>query len=340
MLLDFFSTDIHGKAEPNARRGTSPATQPLGSLVCAAQPAAAHGVAAPQFHVPLNCLGGTRMARQVWCCCGNVHTESTRSSDGVGLHLAESEDFLFATAVADERLSIERQSLACYMALLQALRTRRKPHPLRIWNYLAGINEIEAGVERYRSFNSGRRQAFRELGCTVAEGAPAACALGMRHGPLQIAILGSKRPPVSIENPRQTSAYHYPEQYGIDPPIFSRAAWFAQPAGAGLLLISGTASIVGHRTVHVGDVMAQAQESVKNIRGLLDVAHQKAGAPLWRPADLSGRVYLRHAADYPRVRAHLESLGMHDFCYVEADICRSDLLVEIEAEAQAAAHAG
>ncbi|HEY1392656.1 MAG TPA: endoribonuclease L-PSP [Methylibium sp.] len=334
MPLVFSNTDIHGKAESQNGHDALPATQPLGSLVHAIQPAA-HAAAAPEFHVPMNCLTGEDKARQIWRAAGSLHTESTRSSGGVELALAESEDFLFVTAEADADLPIEQQSFTCYTALLQTLRAHRKPHPLRIWNYITRINEAEGGVERYKSFNSGRRQAFRNLGFTVSEGAPAACALGKQHGPLQIAILAARRPPVPIENPRQTSAYHYPNQYGIDPPIFSRAAWFQQAEGAGLLLISGTASIVGHQTLHLGDVMAQAEETVKNLQSLLDVAHRKAGAPLWRLADLKGRVYVRRAADYPRVKAYLESLGMHDFSYHEADVCRSELLVEIEAEGQA-----
>ncbi|MEK9802294.1 MAG: hypothetical protein VW475_02675 [Curvibacter sp.] len=43
---------------------------------------------------------------------------------------------------------------------------------------------------------------------------------------------------------------------------------------------------------------------------------------------------MRHAEDYPAIRAGLESRGLRDFCYLQADICRSELLVEIEAEGQ------
>ena len=50
-------------------------------------------------------------------------------------------------------------------------------------------------------------------------------------------------------------------------------------------------------------------------------------------ADLK-RALVLHAHDYPVVRACLEARGLRGFCYLQAAVGRSDLLVEIEAEAQ------
>jgi enamine deaminase RidA (YjgF/YER057c/UK114 family) len=112
-----------------------------------------------------------------------------------------------------------------------------------------------------------------------------------------------------------------------------------QPSGSDLLFVSGTASIVGHQTLHPGDTLAQLKESVRNIEAVLEHANQRAGRHLWHLQELKGRVYLRNAEDYSLARDHLLSLGLSQFCFVQADICRKDLLVEIEAEGQHA-HAG
>jgi hypothetical protein len=52
-------------------------------------------------------------------------------------------------------------------------------------------------------------------------------------------------------------------------------------------------------------------------------------------AELRYRAYLRHAHDYPRVQGILEKLLGADAAvvYVHADICRAELLIEVEAMA-------
>jgi enamine deaminase RidA (YjgF/YER057c/UK114 family) len=324
-MLEFLNT---ASAPAHARQ-----SRVLGSLQMSTTPDARGGsrFAAPQIQVPMRSLDAHAPAWQIWQTQGPVRVAESVEVDGVSLQLAQDDAFLFATAHADPSEPVEAQSHRAYRVLLQRLRAHGKPHPLRIWNYIPHINAAEQGVERYRAFNSGRYRAFRELRYSVADGAPAACALGTHQGQLQIAILSGQRPPAAIENPRQISAYHYPEQYGVNPPLFSRAARYRQPNGADLLLISGTASIVGHASLHPGDVVEQTQESLRNIEALLSVA-AGPGAAAWRLPDLSGRVYLRHAQDFAAVRACLVAKGMNRFSYVEADICRSDLLVEIEAE--------
>lgn len=288
----------------------------------------------PLFQVPMVCLGGAQYAQQWWCVGGEPPTVATQTVNGLTVTWAQTADFLFACVSIPTSMPVAQQSFDAYQTLLQTAQTQGKPHLLRIWNYLPHITEPENGVERYRLFNLGRKDAFRAQNYTLAEGAPAACALGTHSGPFQVAILAGNRPGITIENPRQVSSYHYPKQYGEDPPIFSRAAWLPQHAGEDVLFISGTASIVGHQTLHGGDVLAQTQESIRNIQALLQSANGKAGTGQWQLDRLRGCVYIRHAADYPVVLACLLAHGMTDFCFMQADICRNDLLVEIEAEGQ------
>ena len=285
------------------------------------------------LQAPMVCLGGEQHLRQWWGVDAPVAAHRG-ASGGIEVACRQTDEFLFATVSLPED-SLEEQSLRAYRALLVTLRDRGCPHLLRIWNFVPRINASDGGVERYQLFNTGRRNAFRESGYTLSDGAPAACALGTQFGGLRIAVLAGTRPAVVIENPRQVSSYHYPKQYGSDAPIFSRAAWLQQPSGDDLLFVSGTASIVGHQTLHGGDTLAQVKESVRNVEAVLRSANQRAGVQLWNLPGLKGRVYIRHAADYPLVREYLLAQGMTQFCFLEADICREDLLVEIEAEGQA-----
>ena len=184
--------------------------------------------------------------------------------------------------------------------------------------------------------SAGRQQAFTKAGRSAFDGAPAACALGTAAGPLRVYFLAGTKPPFAIENPRQVSAYRYPDRYGPRSPTFSRAALIDAGDGRQALFISGTASIIGHETVHVGDVRRQTEESLVNIGAVLGAAAAGAGGPI----DVQGltcTVYLRHAADLPVVREVFErhvgadSRAARDAVYLRADICRADLLVEIEA---------
>ena len=55
-------------------------------------------------------------------------------------------------------------------------------------------------------------------------------------------------------------------------------------------------------------------------------------SPAFVLSELCYRVYIRHADDFPKVRAALlPLLGAAEVVYVQADICRHDLLLEIEA---------
>ena len=139
---------------------------------------------------------------------------------------------------------------------------------------------------------------------------------------------------VPVENPRQVSAWRYPSQYGPRAPTFSRAA-LAYPKGQEALFVSGTASIVGHETLHAGDVAAQCRETVRNLECVVQEANRLARSrPPFALAGMTHRAYVRHARDADAVQRTLQPLlGGAPLVCVQADICRSDLLVEVESQA-------
>ena len=220
---------------------------------------------------------------------------------------------------------------SAYRQIFALLEAQDFPYLWRTWNYLPRIHATECGLERYRQFNIGRHQAFVAFERPVA-GSPVACALGVPHGPLSIAFMAGRRPAHQIENPRQVSAFAYPAEYGPRSPTFTRAATINNGNNE-VLFISGTASIVGHATLHHGDVIAQTRETVANLAILIEQANLRHPTAPYALQDLIYRVYVRHAHDYPLVRTTLEQLvgNAIEAAYLQADVCRTDLLVEIEA---------
>jgi len=239
-----------------------------------------------------------------------------------------------AFASAEECSPLQAASQEAYRRIFRLLDAQGLPHLWRVWNYLADINGESHGLERYRQFNIGRQDAFLEGHRGATGNVPAACAIGLAGGPLSIAFMAGDQPAVPVENPRQVSAYNYPADYGPRSPTFSRAALVYLP-GQEILFVSGTASIVGHQTVHADDVVGQTREALANVAAVVAEASRVCRTTVYALAELSYRVYVRHAADFPRVRETLQPLigTAAEIVYVQADICRHDLLLEIEAMA-------
>jgi chorismate lyase / 3-hydroxybenzoate synthase len=251
------------------------------------------------------------------------------------VHYRCSEDLLFGCLSIAEvgTEALLRAAEAAYEEIFAVLEATQHRQLIRIWNYVPEINVAAGGEERYRLFNSARQSAFLKSGRAImGSSVPAACALGSPAGaPICLYFLAARRASKTIENPRQTSAYHYPLKFGKHSPIFSRACIFGGPQHANLF-ISGTSSIVGHETVHQGDAEAQTRETLTNINSLLDEANRISGRNSYAMQTLKLKVYVRHPADLRAIQATLSREPLVDSpLYLQADICREDLLMEIEA---------
>ncbi len=135
-----------------------------------------------------------------------------------------------------------------------------------------------------------------------------------------------------IENPRQTSAYRYPPKFGLHSPSFSRACVLSESEGTNLF-VSGTASIVGHETLHRGDVSAQTRETLANLGALLEEANRVVGARRYSLDGLKFKVYVRRPRDLEAIQEALSASlrPAAPILYLQADVCREELLMEIEA---------
>jgi enamine deaminase RidA (YjgF/YER057c/UK114 family) len=282
----------------------------------------------PGIAVDMATLGEVNDICEIWHCGEKLHTGEL---DGIRYRCGD--NLLFGCLARPASADLQAQTTAAYNAIFSLLAAQDYSTVLRFWNYFPAINRESGGLERYRQFNAGRQDAFLAHGHSVIGNVPAACALGSASGNLNIAFLAMRGDVHGIENPRQVSAYHYPSQYGPRSPTFSRAG-LTRLSGHDMLFVSGTASIVGHQTCHAGDVLAQARESMTNVAAVLEVTNSRIDTP-FRLADLAYKVYLRRAEDFEPVRACLEEFvgAPITSVYLLADICRSDLLVEIEASA-------
>jgi chorismate lyase/3-hydroxybenzoate synthase len=218
-----------------------------------------------------------------------------------------------------------------YARLTAFMRDSGTPHLLRIWNYLDAITQGDGDAERYRQFCVGRA---RGLGSFDAAMLPAATAIGRCDDArvLQIYWLAAAAAGTPVENPRQISAYRYPRAYGPQPPSFARA--MLPPTATRLpLLLSGTASVVGHASQHADALLAQIDETFANFDALLDAARQSQPAlPAAFGPGTRLKVYVRDRSDLDIVAAALQARfgDRVPRIVLHAAICRRELCVEID----------
>lgn len=231
---------------------------------------------------------------------------------------------LSGVLLADIGLPLETAAERLFNRLFSLLDGR---HIRRIWGFVPAINRRVDGRENYLAFNAGRHRAFTRLLGGIAPGTlPASSALGIEGDRLGLAFSAGAGGVTLFENPLQVPSCCYPERYGNLPPLFARGAR-AENACDGIWHLSGTASIQGADTIG-NDISRQIATTIENTRVLLD--------RMAVPSDLPGcwKVFLRHAADLETVCAAIGQAwpsAAHQWLYLRADICRADLLVEIEA---------
>lgn len=264
------------------------------------------------------------------CRYGQFHDIAFCSTNTLLFGVIEIDEAALNIGSDESRLRVAADK--AYRQIFSLLDAEGFGHLWRTWNYMADIHGEECGLERYRQFNIGRHDAFVGCGKPV-DRSPAASALGTRDGLFSVAFIAGRVAPARIENPRQVSAFDYPAQYGPCSPTFTRAATVSVD-NYEALFISGTASIVGHETLHRDDVVAQTRETIANLLALLEQTNNKSSrSARFELPHLNYRVYIRHANDFAKVHAVLnEAIGAPlQATYVQADICRQDLLIEIEA---------
>ncbi len=230
---------------------------------------------------------------------------------------------------------------------------------IRTWIYERDLLKTENGSQRYQLLNDARSEFFNtgDNGKKIHFGRnfrnlirdpqlkeeilpPASTGIGMSGGTfvMECLALSTTRNDVSItplENPDQVPAHKYSKKVlrkgrseeEKTSPMFSRGM-VVNIGGYKMTLISGTASIKGPKTVHKRSVKKQTKTTIENILRVIE----QAGASL---ADIPQlRVYIKNSKHYKAIRKIVEERFPGKACvYLIADVCRDNLLVEIEAVA-------
>ncbi len=217
---------------------------------------------------------------------------------------------------------------------------------VRSWNFIPDINSSGSGaMENYRVFCKGRSKAFEKSGIDAIQ-FPAATGVGSHANNIYGYIWASKSDKcINMENSLQMPAYKYPKQYGPRSPSFARGTIFSyhsekkDHAGNKLttFLLSGTASIRNHKTLYPGDILKQVNTTIENITYLIseeNFLYNKIKPVKYHLNDFSHfKVYFRNLSEKDKIKkTMIEDWGISEskIFFMHVDICRSDLLVEIE----------
>ncbi|MGI9309164.1 MAG: hypothetical protein ACR2P6_07870 [Gammaproteobacteria bacterium] len=281
------------------------------------------------FQIYLNPLSGA-------CDCEIWYTDQPAVSRQTGQYrIVQAGDHLIVHTEID--ISDDEDFFALtkreYCNILREIHALGFKRLLRAWNYFPGINTGAGDAERYRRFSAGRGKAFDELGYQKTKLPPSTAIGTPPDTPFTISVLATKQDCAVLENPRQTSAYKYPREFGPRGPSFSRAVMLRTGAEH-QILISGTASIVGYESVHLNEPDQQLIETLKNLKTLLGHAIEHTGRNI-EPEHIGApglRVYLRNSNDYNELSELLkDNLSReHRVLFLQGDICRRELTLEIE----------
>jgi enamine deaminase RidA (YjgF/YER057c/UK114 family) len=228
-----------------------------------------------------------------------------------------------------------------FLQLTQLLNTVGLPMNsiVRQWNYIGDILGFDGREQRYQAFNDVRSSFYGES--FAATGFPAATGIGMNEGGVIIEFIAIQSNDLinsPIDNPEQIAAHEYSEKVLVGEqctlkttPKFERARYL-ELYGKKVIFISGTASILGEHTVGIGNPAEQTEITISNIRHLFsEQVLSKITSGKLTPKYGHARVYIKNRKDYSAIRKTFKThFGNLPVVYIIADICRPELLVEIE----------
>lgn len=258
----------------------------------------------------------------------------------------------------------DEQPIGAYprsLSVFENLEKRLKKYDLnpeelfRVWLYQGLLVLPEGETQRYKELNRARTVFFENLrflsrylpenyaGPTVY---PASTGIGTDNVDLVmsgIALSTSRKDvlAVPLENPNQVSAFDYNANYSPQSPKFARAMGL-KIGDCVKVYVSGTAGITDSESRYENDPIGQTELTLDNIATLISGKNlQEHGIP-GRECELTdlavARVYVKRIADYQCIRAVCEKrCPQTPILYTIADVCRPELLVEIEGIAFAAA---
>jgi len=225
---------------------------------------------------------------------------------------------------AHPEASPEQQTEEVFLRMEQALKSAGMDFSAvyRTWFFLDHI------LDWYDRFNEVRNRFFQSRGI-YERLVPASTGVGVGNaagwalaGSLLAARFRSPAQVTAVGSPLQCPALEYGSS-------FSRAVKIESP-GWRRLVVSGTASIAQDgRTLRAGETRGQIEHTLEVVHAILQAQEMD-----WDCA-VRGIAYLKHSTDLPVWKETRKERGLEraPFITVKSDICRDDLLFELELDA-------
>jgi enamine deaminase RidA (YjgF/YER057c/UK114 family) len=212
---------------------------------------------------------------------------------------------------------------------------------VRQWNYIGNIVAHKNGKQNYQEFNDAR-SAYYAKG-SWHKGYPAATGIGVDGEGIIVGGIAFKRADNTgiypIDNPLQVAAHIYSKSVLIDnaadavksTPKFERAK-LIECAGGAYCFVSGTAAIRGEESVDPTSARLQTIKTIENIEYLVSKENLvRFGCKPYELEYAFLHIFVKNREDYEAIRSVVEEAYPNvPALYSVADVCRSELLVEIE----------
>jgi len=248
-----------------------------------------------------------------------------------------------------EQSNILQQSNEVFRQLHQILMEENMEFSdiVRQWNYIEQITKNgDSNSQHYQIFNDVRSK-FYQLS-KFKNGFPAATGIGIDWGGIIIDIIAIKFDNdcsvISVKSPVQFDAYKYSKEVLAEnnsisefcrtTPKFERAKLLNTPENK-MIFISGTAAISGQESTNPLSIKHQTEMTIQNMLSLMSVKNiENHGIGNVEKTSFNYvRVYVKYKKDMKPVKeVCLKYFLQIPIVYVVADICRPELLVEIEAQ--------
>jgi enamine deaminase RidA (YjgF/YER057c/UK114 family) len=270
-------------------------------------------------------------------------TEAIQFKEGYGLILNEDSSLIFIEGIASSDFSdgVFKQSKEVFEKI-NAILTHHgftTDDIVRQWNYIGNITHHRDGRQNYQEFNDARSEYYQNG--SWPNGYPAATGIGASCNGIIVGCIAYKSANGihPINNPLQIAAHEYSKKVLVDDnanaikstPKFERAK-LIEIDGQACCFVSGTAAIRGEQSMDASSARSQAIQTIENIEHLVSKENlERYGC---KPYDLhfvNLRVYIKNAEDYEEIRSVVEEKYPDTpTVYTIADVCRPELLVEIE----------
>lgn len=265
---------------------------------------------------------GRKNAYEVW------ETSDAVSYDEYNdIYISKNKNYLFGLVIIDNIGSYEELKLQIQKKYsdFYKISDENNMSIVKIWHYIPQLLKTYNDKKtNYSLLCEAREIVYKNYYKDLSY--PAATVIGIEGNKILIYFLAAHCENYKvIENIRQVSSYNYPQNIFLEKPMFSRAVSFKTTCDyVEKIIISGTASIRGYESIHAKNLIKQLDESLKNYKTFLEIENNISN---------TCRVYLSKIQkdNYNIIINKLEEIfGSNKYVLLQGDICRKELLIEIE----------